>query len=660
MTPALAIARALFGEPHAELSTEEDLWFRDDQMIQVDAKTGAWTDHAANKQGADAIDLVRWAKKLSRDDARAWVHAQNLAAAGAEAAPPSKATNGHAAPAEQPPWFPEAFQRERDLIGLMLADPDLVAAVEEDITAADFGHPMDAAAFTAICEARSKGLEAWQAVQGACAADPAYAAALIADAPMVADAGERAALARDLAKSIAEDARQLDGGEPVPEAPGPSRFKFGVLRWHEQVRSDLPSYRWLIKGVVPAGASVLIHGRSGSGKSFNTLDMALHLPRGLDYRGRRVMRGGVVMCCYEGGNGLALRMRAYAKAHGVPLDAIPFAGLTRPPNLFAIEENVDALADDILHLADEWKRQFDVPLAAIVIDTHNAATRGSSEIKSDDVSLILARYEKLREKTGAGLWIIGHTNTEGRHRGSELIANGIETTLRVELIEQKGVGILRDDDNRPRHRMVVDKQREGQDGIEWEFVLPQITLGIDEEGDPITSCVAQLPNRHVDEERRPEPRKSTHIPPGSFHLKQYEVMLFRALLKALGEGGQVPPASLGLPASIPRVVTYAELSAAYKSLVPNDEGSDPAAEKRYRNTIKSQLRRARDQMLNYRVIGIERVGAEDGGYHVVWPTGRAVIGQGLQWPSAGRAAAMKDEAPLPIDEATGEPLDPKF
>ncbi len=659
MTPALAIARALFGEPHADLSTEEDLWFREDQMIQVDAKTGAWTDHAANKQGADAIDLVRWARKLSREDAKAWVHEQNLAAAGAADAP--KATNGHAAPAEQPPWFPDAFQRERDLIGLMLADPDLVAAVEEDITAADFGHPLDATAFVAICEARSKGLEAWQAVQGACAADPAYAAALIANAPMVADAGERAALARDLAKSIAEEVRLLDGGEEVPEAPGPYRFKFGVLRWHEQARTDLPSYRWLVKGVVPSGAAVLIIGRSGSGKSFGTFDLGMHVARGIDYRGRRVARAGVVLCCYEGGQGLSLRMRAYAKANNVSLDSLPFAGLTRPPNLFAVEENIDALADEIGQLADEWKRQHGVGLGAVVLDTHNAATRGSSEIKSDDVSLILGRYDKLRQKTGAGLWIIGHTNTEGRHRGSELIANGIETTLRVELVEQKGVGVLRDDDHRPRHRIYVEKQREGQDGIEWEFVLPQITIGIDEDGDPQTSCVAQLPNRHVEEERRDQqPRKAMQVPPGSFHLKQHEVMLFRALLKALSDGGHAPPPSLGLPASIPRVVTYAELSAAYKSLVPSDEGADAGAEKRYRNTIKSQLRRARDQMLNYRVIGIERVGAEEGGYHVVWPTGRAVFGQGLQWPSAGRAAAMKDEAPLPTDEATGEPLDPKF
>jgi hypothetical protein len=365
------------------------------------------------------------------------------------------------------------------------------------------------------------------------------------------------------------------------------------------------------------------------------------------------------MCCYEGGNGLALRMRAYAKAHQVSLDALPFAGFIRPPNLFAVEENVDALAEDILHLADEWKRQFDVPLAAIVIDTHNAATRGSSEIKSDDVSLILTRYEKLRDKTGAGLWIIGHTNTEGRHRGSELIANGIETTLRVEIMEQKGVGILKDDDGRVRHRMVVDKQREGQDGIDWEFVLPQITIGVDEEGDPVTSCVSQLPNRHVEDERRPEPKKSTQVPSGSFHLKQYEVLLFRALLKALSEHGQPTPPSLELPASIPRVTTYAALSNAYKTLVPNDEGTDAGAEKRYRDRVKTQLRRARDAMVNYRVIGIERVGAEEGGYHVVWPTGRAVIGQGLQWPTAGRVAAMKDEA-LPIDEATGEPLDPKF
>jgi hypothetical protein len=685
----LMVARGLLGEPRADLSVDDDYWFGVDGMFQLNVATGDWRDHGNNKEGAGAVDMVRWLKGLERTAAGAWIVANIPAAAASPALTPVPPRDDppvepvpweddpEQVPLELPPgdpndrrWLPDDLERERDLLGLLLADVNLIDAVETELVALDFSSIAHGTLFQAICAARTAGDEITLALvtqalatEGKAEIFPGYTAAqyaahLIAAAPIVGSDAERGVLARDLGKMIAEEARLLDGGEPVPESAGPYQPKFGLIRWGEQSQST-KTYQWLIKHVIPLGESVLMIGRSGCGKSFTAFDMGMHVARGIEYRGRKVKRMGVILLCYEGGVGVSLRMQAYAQANDIKPGAIPFAALTRPPNVYASEENIEALAAEIIEVTKSWT----VPLGVIIVDTHNAATRGSSEIKSEDVSLILNRYESLRAKTGAGLWIIGHTNTEGRHRGNEQIANGIETTLRVELVEQKGVGLLRDDDGRVRHRVVVEKQREGQDKIDWEFVLPQIILGTDEDGDPITSCVARLPNRTVEEEsHRDDDRQGKQTgnrdPSKHFRLRGPEVVFFRAMLKALADGGMAPPAGLQLPPSVQRVITYAELAAAYKSLVPYDESNDEKGRIRYRERIKTRLRRARETLQTYRVIGLDEVKDPKGDYHVLWPTGRPVIGAGFTWPSAGAIAArverQKDE--LPIDEATGQPI----
>jgi hypothetical protein len=47
--------------------------------------------------------------------------------------------------------------------------------------------------------------------------------------------------------------------------------------------------------------------------------------------------------------------------------------------------------------------------------------------------------------------------------------------------------VLRHDDG--RREIVIEKMKDGEDGLRWPFKLEVVDLGIDEDGDPITSCV---------------------------------------------------------------------------------------------------------------------------------------------------------------------------
>jgi hypothetical protein len=335
-------------------------------------------------------------------------------------------------------------------------------------------------------------------------------------------------------------------------------------------------------------------------------------------------------------------------------DLHSFAWLTRPPNLFASEDNVVALADEIRNLAESFR----LPLAGIVIDTHNSATRGSSEIKSDDMNKIMSNYDVVKERAGAPLIIIGHTNAEGRHRGNEQFFNNIETAILIERVytDTKHTIEKRDDVGRVIRRGRIMKQREGDDRLSWEFVLQSVKIGVDEDGEDIPSMVSVEPAGHVPREVADEALGRPR--PAGFVLKGNNVDVFRALLKAMDQVGKPPPAMLGLPASIAIAIKWTELGVEYQKTDPREQ--DESLEK-YRNRIKARIRRFRDDLLRYNIIGIAEMRDPNAVnddiekpkmIHYVWPTGRPVYGKGLQWPPVPK---KKKEQPMIL--APGESSD---
>lgn len=419
-----------------------------------------------------------------------------------------------------------------------------------------------------------------------------------------------------------------------PWTPEPYQSKFGAKTSYD-LGQAVRAYPWRIKGILPMVDNVLLMGPSRSGKTFECLDMLMHVMKGEPFAGRKVVPGGYVYLTYEGATGFENRLRAYLKHHHMtPEDLHSFAWLTRPPNLFAGDDNVTALADEIVKISESFR----LPLAGIVVDTHNSATRGSSEVKSDDMTKIMTNYDMVKEKAGAPLIIIGHTNAEGRHRGNEQFFNNIETAILIERVytDAKHTQEKRDDDGHAIRRGVIKKQREGDDRTTWEFVLQSVKIGTDEDGDAIDSMVSVEPAGHVPREVANEASGTAR--PEGFALKGNTLGVFRSLLRAIENVGKPAPAQLGLPASVGSVITWAQLGMEYKKTDPQEQ--DESIDK-YRNRIKARTRRFREELLPYNVIGIAEMpdpaDVSDGiekprMINFVWPTGRRVYGRGLQWP----------------------------
>jgi hypothetical protein len=379
----------------------------------------------------------------------------------------------------------------------------------------------------------------------------------------------------------------------------PYRSHFGLIRWEDQDnRNDRP-YEYQVAGLLPRRETVLWFGESQSGKSFSAFDAGIHVAAGMEYQGRRTLRGGVVYCCVEKGHGARQRMQAFRQHYDLPLKGFPFAVLTKRFDIFSEEKTVDEIAVECAEIASKW----DVPLDVVVIDTHDKATPGASEIDKKDVSTILSRYERLRDRTKAGVWVIGHSNSFGSARGSLVLYNAIETVISVSVMKDKQLGEFRDANNRVIRQAKVMKQSEGEAGLTWKFVLPAIEVGRNEYGEAVTSCVVTEPAKEEGET----------IDKG-FKASANDSMFLKALITALNDRGETPSSMLALHNSILRVVDYAHVKEAFKNLNP-DDGDD---QNKWRERLKQALRRARERLLDHRIIGVTSP--------YVWITGKPVRG----------------------------------
>lgn len=104
----------------------------------------------------------------------------------------------------------------------------------------------------------------------------------------------------------------------------------------------------------------------------------------------------------------------------------------------------------------------------------------------------------------------------------------------------------------------------------------------------------------------------------AFKLAPLERLFFECVLEALAEHGIAPRAPLGLPQSIARVVDYEHVKAFMARKMLREDDNTDEGKKRHRERVKSALKRARETLTNFKVIGVENP--------YVWHTGKAVHG----------------------------------
>lgn len=391
--------------------------------------------------------------------------------------------------------------------------------------------------------------------------------------------------------------------------PEPFRSRFGGLKWEQiGVVSFLNGYAWLVENIVPLGEITIAFGDSGTGKSFNIFDMAMAVARGVQWNGMNVEPGLVVYVAAEAGKGFAKRKTAYVEHFGLGKGSLPFYLMTKRPDFFHADDDVNMLIAEI----EAVRQMYDEPLRLIVIDTLSAVTPGANENASQDVSMIRARLERMREAFSGAAEILVHHKPKGGStpRGHGSLTADFETTIEYETLERL------DEERRPVHRATVRKQREGRSGIMWEFTLPIVNVGTNKWGNPETSCVVQP----FDPGQRNKP--------SGYKPRPHETVFLRALFEALIEHGERPPTAL--PIDVPRVVNfrYVREEMRKRMIDPYDD------EEKQEQNFRSAFSRAGRSLRDVGVIGVAKP--------LVWYTGKYV--RGVTAPPLTSSAAKETEA----------------
>jgi putative DNA primase/helicase len=167
----------------------------------------------------------------------------------------------------------------------------------------------------------------------------------------------------------------------------------------------------------------------------------------------------------EGELGLRNRLAAWQHRHQRPIPET-FRAIIQPFNL-GLEQDV---ADLCAALPEG---------GVVVIDTLNRAGPGLDENSSKDMGLIIAALKTIARKTGGLVIVVHHTGKDASKgmRGHSALNAALDAAIEVKSVDL-------------RRCWTSAKVKDGpDDGIE-PFRLETIPLGLDADGDPITSCVA--------------------------------------------------------------------------------------------------------------------------------------------------------------------------
>lgn len=296
----------------------------------------------------------------------------------------------------------------------------------------------------------------------------------------------------------------FDDAHPDGEVVAKGKARFPVV--DDREFSCGPQLRWLVKGLIPASELVAVYGPPGSGKSFWVLDLAYCIAMGIPWRDKKVTQGEVIYICAEGAGGFKNRIQAYRQHHGVDPETAGINVVEGVPNLMTRQDIID-LGNSV--------RSFG-KTALIVYDTLARGIAGADENSAKDVGVAIANCRLIHDVTGATVLLIAHSGKDASKgmRGSNSLLGAVDTEIEIS----------RQDDNRTA---TVTKMKDGSDGEQFGFKLQVIPVGVDEDGDVISSCVVE---HGAVVARIPKTRK-----PG-----EVEVTVWRVLLELQGLGGEDP------------------------------------------------------------------------------------------------------------------------
>jgi hypothetical protein len=311
---------------------------------------------------------------------------------------------------------------------------------------------------------------------------------------------------------------------------------------------------YLVKGLIPRAGLTVIWGPPKCGKSFWMFDLAMHIALGWLYRGRHVHQGAVVYLALEGGHGFRARIEAFRQRYRV--SAAPFYLITDQTNL---GQDASALIDDI--------RSQIGPTAPVlvVVDTLNRSLAGS-ESKDEDMAAYIRAADTIREAFQCAVAIVHHCGVDGtRPRGHTSLAGANEAQLAVSRDAANNILVN------------VEWMKDGPEGDTIVSRLEQVILGVDDDGEPITSCFV-TPVEY-----------ETYRLQINRKLSDRQRLALEALAEYVRDRGQPAPEAFGLPAGFLAVTMADWRDELYRRKVLHRDAKSPREDfRRIKNKLQTR------------------------------------------------------------------------
>lgn len=246
----------------------------------------------------------------------------------------------------------------------------------------------------------------------------------------------------------------------------------------EQLKNRYSGISWIVKNLIPADATGILFGETGSYKSFIAIDLSLHIAHGLSWCGYKTTQGSVFFIAGEGGAGLYRRIEAWHQLHGLSPEASQFFVCPTP-----IALNEAQNSKEIMQLIKERAKSTGLP-RLIVIDTLSQNFSGLENDSSDIADYMRTLIDEIRVHfQNSSILLIHHTGhvNKQRMRGAYSLKANADF---VYLLEGSNLSTV----------LKAQKMKDCEIPAPLLFRLEMVELGRDMENEPITS----LTPLHVD------------------------------------------------------------------------------------------------------------------------------------------------------------------
>ncbi|MGA7328395.1 MAG: AAA family ATPase [Rhodomicrobium sp.] len=334
--------------------------------------------------------------------------------------------------------------------------------------------------------------------------------------------------------------------------------------------------RYIIKDLCPREGTGLAGGKSGAGKSFIAIDLAVAIASGGQFFGRQVRETlGVVYLAAEGGGGIENRIFAAKRKRDLTAP-LPIAFSSAIGDL-SDDKEIDNLINKLKRIDRHFLDRFKVPIGVVIVDTMSAAFRMKDENSNAEGAATCQRLAKISSELKAAAMGVHHygKGSDAELRGASAFRANVDFVL----------GVLGERDNQTGkvtgRSLIVAKHRDGEEGPISNFELKFVELGVDDYGDPFGSCAVEptgLLQTALERPKKPNAANDT------FHAAFNEVAISSARKHLVnGKGPQVQAVKVELVRN-----------EFYRRYVTGDEDGKAAAKRRSAfNRALNQLRNGR-------------------------------------------------------------------